>query len=137
MGADVVNTVAAQIEQVRPIIQEIHETSDQISSLFKKNSKNIENLSRYLYRFPLEKYAGGTYGKYSANGGALPQGTGMVPASGVRACGTLPAWPSVWRRWWTRLTCRSSGGCFIDGATTSCRCASPSRCATTRTTLKS
>jgi hypothetical protein len=81
MGADVVNTAAAQIEQVRPILQEIHETSDQISSLFKKNSKNIENLSRYLYRFPLEKYMGGTYAKYSANGGAIPQGSGMVLTS--------------------------------------------------------
>ena len=77
MGADVVNTVSAQIEQVSPILREIHETSDQISALFKKNGKNIENLSRYLYRFPLEKYIGGTYAKYSANGGTLPQGSGM------------------------------------------------------------
>ena len=77
MAADVINTAAAQLEQVRKILGEIYETSDQISALIKKNGEKIENVSRYLYRIPLEQYAGGTGAKYSANGGAFPIGTGM------------------------------------------------------------
>jgi hypothetical protein len=77
MGADVVNTTQAQLEQVRPILAEVFESSDQVSSLFKKNSKNVENLSRYLYRIPLQQYRGGAFTKYSANGGSLGQGSGM------------------------------------------------------------
>lgn len=77
MGADVVNTTAAMLEQVDPICRDIFETSDQISALFKKNAKNITNLSRYLYRFPLKQYRGGTHSKYSANGGTMPTGSGM------------------------------------------------------------
>lgn len=79
--ASVVDTVAAQLEQVRPILQEIFETSDQISSLFKKNSKNVQNLSRYLYRIPLQQFRGGTFKKYSANEGSLGKGTGMLLTS--------------------------------------------------------
>jgi hypothetical protein len=77
MAADVVNTVAAQLESVRPILQEIYENSDQISRLFKKNDKNIETVTRYLYRIPLMQYMGGTHRKYSANGGSLGTGSGM------------------------------------------------------------
>lgn len=77
MGADVVNTVSAMLEQVDPICRDIFETSDQASAKFKKNAKNITNISRYLYRIPLKQYRGGTHSKYSANGGTLPNGSGM------------------------------------------------------------
>ncbi len=79
--ASVVDTVQAQLEQVRPLLQEIFETSDQISSLFKKNAKDIKNLNRYLYRIPLQQYRGGTFKKYSANEGSLGKGTGMLLSS--------------------------------------------------------
>lgn len=77
MAADVVNTTAAMLEQVEPICRDIFETSDQVSARFKKNAKNITNLSRYLYRIPLKQYRGGTHSKYSANGGTMPTGSGM------------------------------------------------------------
>lgn len=78
--ATVVDTAAAMIEQVRPLLQSIYddsEISDQISALFKKNDKEIKNITRYLYRIPLLKYMGGNHHKYSANGGSLGTGTGM------------------------------------------------------------
>lgn len=81
MAADVVNTVAAQLESVRPILQTLHEDSDQISALFKKNGETIENITRYLYRIPLELYMGGVHTKYSANGGSIPVGNGMKLSS--------------------------------------------------------
>jgi hypothetical protein len=77
MGADVINTVGAMLEQVDPICRDIFETSDQVSARIKKNSKTITNLSRYLYRIPLKMYRGGVHGKYSANGGTMPTGSGM------------------------------------------------------------
>src|SRR5687767_1763213 len=79
--ATTLDTVQAQLEQVSPIIQEIYETSDQISALIKRNAKNITALSRYLYRFVLEQFPGGTFAKYSANEGTLPKGTGMLLTS--------------------------------------------------------
>ncbi len=77
MAADVVNTVAAQLESVRTILEVLHEESDQISALFAKNASDVENLTRYLYRIPLELYMTGVHTKYSANGGSIPVGTGM------------------------------------------------------------
>lgn len=79
--ASIVDTVGAQLEQVRPIMVELFESTDQISSLFKKNSKNITQLSRYLYRIPLQLYRGGNFRKYSADGGTLGKGTGMKVTS--------------------------------------------------------
>lgn len=81
MAADVVNTVAAQLESVRSILVTLHETSDEISKLFKKNADNVEGVTRYLYRIPLELYMGGTFRKYSANGGSLGTGSGMKLSS--------------------------------------------------------
>lgn len=79
--ATTIDTVSAQLEQVSPIVQEIYETSDQISALIKRNAKNVSQLSRYLYRFVLEQFPGGTFAKYSANEGVLPKGTGMLLSS--------------------------------------------------------
>lgn len=76
--ATTIDTVAAQLEQVSPIVREVYENSDQISSLIKRNSKNVSNLSRYLYRFVMEQLPGGTFAKYSANEGVIPKGTGML-----------------------------------------------------------
>lgn len=81
MAASVVDTVQAQLEQVRPILAQIFETSDQISSLFKKNSSAIKNVNRWLYRIPLQQFRGGVFRKYSANGGSLGRGTGMLITS--------------------------------------------------------
>lgn len=81
MAANVVDTVAAQLESVRSILVTLHEDSDQISALFKKNADNVENLTRYLYRIPLELYMGGVHSKYSANGGTIPNGNGMKLSS--------------------------------------------------------
>lgn len=75
--ASTLDTVSAQLEVVSPLVTDVYETSDQISALVKRNSKNVSMLSRYLYRFVLEQFAGGTNAKYSANEGVLPKGTGM------------------------------------------------------------
>jgi hypothetical protein len=73
----IANLVSAQLEQVAQFTVDIFEDSEQISSLFKKNARTIKQLSRYLYRFPIKLYRGGTGAKYNANGGALPVGTSM------------------------------------------------------------
>lgn len=79
--ASTIDTVSAQLEVVSPLVTDIYETSDQIAALIKRNSKNVTNISRYLYRFVLEQFAGGTFAKYSANEGTLPKGTGMLLTS--------------------------------------------------------
>jgi len=77
----IANIVAAQLEQVANVTVDIFEDSEQISALFKRNARTIKNLSRYLYRYPIKLYRGGTGGKYNANGGALPPGTSMKLSS--------------------------------------------------------
>jgi hypothetical protein len=79
--ASVTSIMDAQLEQVSTILPELFEDTDQISALFKRNSKDITNLSRYLYRVPLMLYRGGSFAKYSANGGVLPTGTSMKVSS--------------------------------------------------------
>ena len=79
--ATVIDTVASQLEQVSTAVINIFEESDQISALIKRNSKDITGLSRYLYRFVLRQFDGGTFAKYSANQASLPKGTGQLLTS--------------------------------------------------------
>lgn len=78
MGADILNTVASQLEVVLPDIQEINAVdNDQLYGRVKATNK-VEKISRYLMRWVLEKYIGGNFAKVSANGGTagvLPVGT--------------------------------------------------------------
>jgi len=76
------NTVPAQLEAVRPILAQLYDTSDEVVNMLMKGSKEtVTNISRYLYRIPLQLYRGGTFAKYSAAGGSIPRGTGMKLSS--------------------------------------------------------
>lgn len=78
MGADILNTVASQLEVVLPEIQEINAVdNDQLYGRVKATNK-VEKISRYLLRWVLEQYIGGNFAKVSANGGTpgvMPPGT--------------------------------------------------------------
>ncbi len=79
MAASVVDTVAAQMETVLPEVQEIYAASDQLYGRVKQTNK-VEQISRYLLRWPLMQYVGGNFQKVSGNagsGGSLGAGTSM------------------------------------------------------------
>jgi hypothetical protein len=75
--ASVTAIIDAQLEQVSTFLPVMFEDTDEIGAMFKKNSKEITNLSRWLYRIPFQLYRGGSFQKYSANGGPLGIGTSM------------------------------------------------------------
>lgn len=75
--ASVTDVVSAQIEKVRNKLETYFESSDQISGLIKKAGDDKVQVSRYLYRIPLQLYRGGTFTKYVADGGAFATGSGM------------------------------------------------------------
>lgn len=80
MAADVLNTVAAQLEVVLPEIQQIYEESDELYGRVRRTAQ-VQQISRYLFRIPLMKGAGGNTQKVSGNGGtggSLGHGTSMV-----------------------------------------------------------
>lgn len=76
MAATLLDTTAAQIEKVRPKLENYFEQSDQIAALIKP-SEEAEVVSNYLYRIPFKLYNGGNYGKFSADGGVLGEGTSL------------------------------------------------------------
>lgn len=76
--ADVVNTVAAETENVMTKIFEIHSVeNDQLYGRVKATQK-VEKISRYLLRWVLERWIGGNFAKVDMNGaGLMPVGTQM------------------------------------------------------------
>lgn len=81
MAVSVLDVVYAQIEKVKPKITTIFESSSEVASMFKKASAETVEVSRYLYRVPLQQFRGGNFHKYDANGGSLGIGTGMLITS--------------------------------------------------------
>lgn len=81
MAVSVIDVVSAQIERVRPKLQPIFETSSELAGLIKKAGGDKVEVSRYLYRIPLQLYRGGNFHKYNADGGTLGIGTGMLLSS--------------------------------------------------------
>jgi hypothetical protein len=81
MAVSVIDVVGAQIEKVKPKITTIFESSSEVASMFKKASAESVEVSRYLYRMPLQQYRGGNFHKYNADGGSLGIGTGMLVTS--------------------------------------------------------
>lgn len=80
MAADVLNTVQAQLEVVLPEVQMIYEESDELYGRVRRTA-DVQQISRYLFRIPLMKGAGGNFQKVSGNGGtggSLGHGTSMV-----------------------------------------------------------
>lgn len=80
MAASVTDTVQAQLEVVLPEVQEIYEASDELYGRVRRTG-DVQQISRYLFRIPLMKGAGGNFQKVSGNGGtggSLGHGTSMV-----------------------------------------------------------
>lgn len=73
VGADVLQ---AQIEKVRPKVQELFETSDTIAALIKKGGES-EIISDKLFRIPLVTRRGGSFRKFDADNGDMGAGTGL------------------------------------------------------------
>ena len=81
MAVSVIDVVAAQIERVRQKLQPIFESSAEVASMIKKAGGDKVDISRYLYRIPLQQFRGGNFHKYTADGGSLGIGTGMLLSS--------------------------------------------------------
>ncbi len=73
----VLQTTATQLEQVRKTMVELYNDSDQIAGKVKAAKGGRVNISRYLYRIPLELFLGGNFHKINMDGGAMGTGTGM------------------------------------------------------------
>lgn len=73
MSIDITGTLSTHLESVRKVLQPMYEESDNVASAI-KNKGETQKISRYLYRIPIELYPGGTFQKYSANGGSMPVG---------------------------------------------------------------
>lgn len=77
-NADILNTVASQLEVVLPEIQEVNAAdNDQLYGRVKATNK-VEKISRYLLRWVIETQIGGNFQKVSVNGGGLGSGTQLV-----------------------------------------------------------
>jgi hypothetical protein len=70
------NVLQAQIEKVRPKVEELFETSDNIASFVKKGGE-AEIISEKLYRIPLVTSRGGAFRSFNADGGDMGPGTGL------------------------------------------------------------
>jgi len=70
------NVLQAQIEKVRPKVQELFETTDSIAALIKKGGE-AEIVSEKLYRIPLVTYRGGSFRAFNADGGDMGTGSGL------------------------------------------------------------
>lgn len=76
--ATVIDTVAAQQEKVRKVLVELYnEKSNSVADLIEKAGAEKVDVSRYLYRAPLDLYGGGNFHKVNKDGGSLGVGTGM------------------------------------------------------------
>lgn len=81
MAVSVTDVVAGQIEKVRDKLQPIFESSSEVASMIKKAGGDKVEVSRYLYRIPLQQYRGGNFHKVNTDGGSLGIGTGMLLSS--------------------------------------------------------
>jgi len=70
---DVLDQLSTHLEVVRHVLQPLYEKSSRIAGLIKSKGETT-TISRYLYRIPIEKYPGGAFSKYSADGGGLGKG---------------------------------------------------------------
>ncbi len=75
MGASVIDTVSAQLEQVATDIPEYYDFDLNLAGTLKP-AKWAE-VTRYLYRIPYIQYPGGSRQKYISNRGDMGSGSGM------------------------------------------------------------
>lgn len=70
---DVLDQLSTHLENVRPMLQPLYERSSQLAGLI-HDTGETQKISRYLFRIPLKKFAGGSFAKVSGNNGAMPLG---------------------------------------------------------------
>jgi hypothetical protein len=76
--ATVTDTVSPQLERVAPKMVELYNRKGtRLSDMIDRAGAERVEVSRYLYRMPLEQYSGGVMGKLNMDGGAFPQGTSL------------------------------------------------------------
>lgn len=76
MSASIIDTVSSNLEQVSPTAARYYDQSTSLAKVLKPSAK--VSASRYLYRYPVIKYIGGSQVKYVANGGDMGRGTSLV-----------------------------------------------------------
>ncbi len=76
MAVVAANVLQAQIEKVRPKVEELFETSDTIAALIKKGGES-EVISHKLYRIPIVTRRGGSFRFFNADGGDMGLGSGL------------------------------------------------------------
>lgn len=72
--ATVVDTVSSHLEVVSKTLESARDQSSQLFGMI-KGKANVQKVSRYFYRQPLEYYAGGTFAKYGADGSSMGTGS--------------------------------------------------------------
>lgn len=70
------DVLQAQIEKVRPKVQELFESTDTVASMIKKGGE-AEIISDKLYRIPLVTRRGGSFRMFNADGGDMGAGSGL------------------------------------------------------------
>ena len=65
MAVVAADVLQAQIEKVRPKVEELFETSDTVAALIKKGGE-AETISHKLYRIPIVTRRGGSFRFFSA-----------------------------------------------------------------------
>jgi hypothetical protein len=76
MAVVAADVLQAQIEKVRPKVEELFETSDTVAALIKKGGE-AEVISHKLYRIPIVTRRGGSFRSFSADGGDMGTGSGL------------------------------------------------------------
>lgn len=70
MAVSVTDVVFAQIERVRQKLQPLFESSSEVAGMIKKAGGDKIEVSRYLYRLPIQLFRGGNFHKYNEIGRA-------------------------------------------------------------------
>ena len=78
MSATILDTLNTNLEQVRSVLADYSDGSKTLFGMLKISEEVVA--TRYLYRVPVKKWSGGILQKYSADGGSMGGGNGMVVA---------------------------------------------------------
>jgi len=70
------DVLQAQLEKVRMKLQDLFEATSEIAGIIEKQGE-VEVLSQKLYRIPVRKFRGGTFGAFDGNAGDMGTGSGM------------------------------------------------------------
>src|SRR5256885_7293664 len=71
------NTIAAQLEAVRPEIPILYPLDKTLLGLVRKKTEGLETVSSRAYRAPVEVLAGGQIRQFNPDAGNLGRGSGL------------------------------------------------------------